>query len=134
MTPLQDDPMRPEALDAAGVNLGIGSADGDGFDDANRLALAGWKVVWLRADDLTGALEELGLLLDFPSYYGKNLDALWDCLRDVERPTAVVWRNWQNCALGDPHGWGQILPLLLERTSRSPQFTVLLPESWTHEA
>ena len=27
--------------------------------------------------------------LDFPEYYGKNLDALYDCLTDIGRPTAV---------------------------------------------
>ena len=25
----------------------------------------------------------------FPEYYGKNLDALYDCLTDIGRPTAV---------------------------------------------
>ena len=27
--------------------------------------------------------------LDFPDYYGKNLDALYDCLTDIDTPTAV---------------------------------------------
>ena len=27
--------------------------------------------------------------LSFPSYYGKNLDALYDCLTDISEPTAV---------------------------------------------
>lgn len=31
---------------------------------------------------------------NFPSYYGKNLNALWDVLRiDIERPSTLVWRN-----------------------------------------
>lgn len=32
--------------------------------------------------------------LDFGSYYGFNLDALWDILTtDVERPVIIEWRN-----------------------------------------
>jgi ribonuclease inhibitor len=32
--------------------------------------------------------------LDFGSYYGRNLDALWDRLStDVERPVELIWEN-----------------------------------------
>jgi len=32
--------------------------------------------------------------MDFPSYYGKNLDSLWDILStDIERPITLVWEN-----------------------------------------
>ena len=27
--------------------------------------------------------------LDFPDYYGENLDALYDCLTDIQEPTTV---------------------------------------------
>jgi len=30
--------------------------------------------------------------LDFGPYYGKNLDALWDSLSDVERPVELIWQ------------------------------------------
>ncbi|MEC2182134.1 barstar family protein [Bacillus spizizenii] len=34
--------------------------------------------------------------LDFPDYYGKNLDALWDCLTGwIELPLTLVWRNFE---------------------------------------
>ncbi len=37
---------------------------------------------------------ELSKKLNFPSYYGKNLDALWDILSsDVERPIILIWKN-----------------------------------------
>lgn len=33
--------------------------------------------------------------LRFPQYYGKNLDALWDCATcDIDRPTELTWRNF----------------------------------------
>lgn len=33
-------------------------------------------------------------LLNFGSYYGNNLDALWDRLStDVERPIQIIWLN-----------------------------------------
>ncbi len=34
--------------------------------------------------------EYLKKKMDFPDYYGKNLDALYDCLTDISGPTAVV--------------------------------------------
>lgn len=38
--------------------------------------------------------EKIAAAMEFPSYYGKNLDALWDVLSaDVQRPVTLVWRN-----------------------------------------
>ena len=34
----------------------------------------------------------LQYMLDFPSYYGKNLDALYDCLTDIGEETKLVVR------------------------------------------
>lgn len=51
------------------------------------------KKVVLREAQLAGPEEAHALLaeaLDFPDYYGANLDALADCLGDVEAPTRVV--------------------------------------------
>ncbi len=44
-------------------------------------------------------LIELGRLLDFPDYYGKNLDAFNDCLSDIEidgKGTVVVFRHFDH--------------------------------------
>lgn len=34
--------------------------------------------------------EYLAKQMEFPFYYGKNLDALYDCLTDIGEPTAVA--------------------------------------------
>jgi ribonuclease inhibitor len=37
---------------------------------------------------------EIAQALNLGSYYGKNLDALWDVLnREVERPVSLIWKN-----------------------------------------
>lgn len=35
----------------------------------------------------------LQYMLDLPAYYGKNLDALYDCLTDVSEPTRIILRT-----------------------------------------
>jgi hypothetical protein len=54
-----------------------------------------------RVRDCKAALRAIGRALDFPSWYGANLDALYDCLTDLpERAMAnatgwnVVLRGW----------------------------------------
>ncbi len=43
--------------------------------------------------DKQSAHEYLALSLDFPAHYGKNLDALADCLCEFPRDRAVVVMN-----------------------------------------
>lgn len=39
--------------------------------------------------DRTALHEALTQALSLPGYYGKNLDALFDCLTDIEEPTEI---------------------------------------------
>lgn len=40
--------------------------------------------------------EALAERMEFPYWYGRNLDALYDCLGDVCEETEIVLRNWEN--------------------------------------
>ncbi len=43
--------------------------------------------------------EALKVALDFPDYYGKSLDALFDCLTDIQSPVHLVLAHFE--MLGD---------------------------------
>ena len=57
---------------------------------ADRLRHVGWHVGSVDLGDSREAVLTIGAELGFPSYYGKNLDALNDCLSDLDRPTALL--------------------------------------------
>jgi RNAse (barnase) inhibitor barstar len=72
------------------------------------------------------ALDRLGEVLSFGSHYGHNLDALADCLRDIEEPTVVLWREWGLLALADPATYEVIVTILRERAAAGGFSVVLL--------
>ena len=54
------------------------------------------KIIILDAEKLTSknaAHEYLADCMKFPAYYGKNLDALTDCLSELSKNTAVIFKN-----------------------------------------
>lgn len=36
--------------------------------------------------------------LGFPAHYGRNLDALHDCLGEISRKTHLILQNWEHAA------------------------------------
>ena len=38
----------------------------------------------------------LAQTLDFPDWYGHNLDALFDCLTELEAPVRLILKNWDD--------------------------------------
>ena len=49
------------------------------------------KIVLLNGAEITH--EILAEKLGFPPYYGRNLDALHDCLTDIAEDTAIILQN-----------------------------------------
>lgn len=58
--------------------------------------------------------------LSFPAWYGNNLDALSDCLTDLEDETHLTLQNWN--AISD---WAAAFRAVLEEAEESvPELTV----------
>jgi len=94
---------------------------------ADGLPPSGWRVARMcGGGDLAHVLELVGRTLEFPDYYGQNMDAAWDCLTDLTTPTAVVWDGWQDFAVAHPHDWARLLGMFHERCDQRPDFAVVL--------
>lgn len=92
-----------------------------------RLSAAGWRVAELgEVTDPAGFHTAIAAALGFPAHYGANLDALWDCLADLDGPTALLWTGWQALADADPPWWGRLSDLLTDRADEQPALLVLL--------
>lgn len=108
---------------------------------AHTVAQAGWTFAHLdgaRARTRLEVLDALGQVLDFPDWYGHNLDALSDLLDDAlsageadgPAPTGVllVWDDWQALATRDPRTFGALLEIFQDHCAQPGQrpFVVLL--------
>lgn len=67
-------------------------------------------------------------ILDFPDYFGGNLDALYDCLRQVatDRPDdwALVWDAAGALRAGDPAAYDGIVGVLADVAADAGQLHV----------
>ncbi len=90
----------------------------DVADARHTVEQAGWRFAYVdgvqveSVPELHGALAEA---LGFPDYYGRNLDALHDCLRDVPAETVLLWDAWAPIARAEPRVFLTAVELLGER-------------------
>lgn len=96
-----------------------------------RIEQAGWR--WAHLDGWTRetkaeVLDGLGEALGFPGHYGRNLDALADCLDDLADDTVLVWEGWGAFATTDEPTFAAVVDILRRRTGRTAAaaFSVLL--------
>lgn len=88
---------------------------------------SGWDVRQATAARTSAELYAgLAAALTLPSWFGANLDALWDSLADLERPTALVLTGWDGFADADPDGARRFLAVFADRVREEPAFVVLL--------
>lgn len=110
-----------------GRRPGVYRAGPGEFALSERTAAAGWQVAEIGAfDDLDGFYDRVTDALGLPPYFGRNLDALWDCLTDLVEPTAVIIADWSRFALPEPRDADRLLAVLTDRTVAGSPFAVVL--------
>ena len=77
---------------------------------------------WCRRRSTTGEFYRgLAEAMGWPGYFGANLDALWDGLTDLSRPTAVILERWTDVRPGPARRAGtSILAVFAERCQIDP--------------
>lgn len=115
-----------------GVYLWHGAFDAE--DVRHTVEHAGWAfghVDGWTAGGKPGFLAAVGDALDFPDWYGRNFDALADCLHDVgpgADGVVLLWDGWATLAREDEKAFSIALSVLGSRVhaDRGVPFAVLL--------
>ena len=87
----------------------------DVADVRHTVERAGWRFAHLDGWSLATKaelLDALGAALNFPDHYGRNLDALADCLTDLEAGTVLLWDGWSPLARDDQRTFAVVVELL----------------------
>lgn len=107
----------------------------DAADVRHTVEHAGWHFAHLDGwhfETKKEFLVSVGEALDFPDYYGRNFDALADCLQDVKagdsHGTVLLWDGWGPFARHDERAFSVALSVLGTRVNaeRGGAFAVLL--------
>lgn len=69
--------------------------------------------------DRAATLDAFALALRFPDYFGRNLDALLDCLRELDESASLIW-DGADLRAADPAGYSGILGVLGQFAQERP--------------
>lgn len=112
---------------AAAIFTWVGDPDRDLVGIAME---AGWEALPLdtaAVNDRTGFYEELSASWGLPSWFGNNLDALFDVLGDITAvPTVLVWDNAARLGAVDPELAESVLDVFRDSVGQAPAFAVIL--------
>ncbi|MBQ0038202.1 MAG: barstar family protein [Clostridiales bacterium] len=72
--------------------------------------------------DRTSLHNTLSRELAFPEWYGRNLDALYDCLGDLCEETELTLRNWD--AWSDQHYADRLLRVMRDAAAENDNLTI----------
>jgi RNAse (barnase) inhibitor barstar len=81
------------------------------------------------------ALDAIGAALNFPAWYGRNLDALYDCLVDLSwQPNGehvLIWAGHRDLEVADPDAYRAVLAVLDDATAATSErpLSVLLADA-----
>jgi RNAse (barnase) inhibitor barstar len=79
------------------------------------------------------ALDAIGAALSFPAWYGRNLDALYDCLADLSwQPPGehmLIWTGHRQLETADPDAYRAILAVLDSATNPERPLSVVLADA-----
>jgi RNAse (barnase) inhibitor barstar len=68
-------------------------------------------------------LDAIGAALNFPAWYGRNLDALHDCLVDLswqpDGEHVLIWAGHRQLEAADPEGYRAVLSVLDDAAAAS---------------
>lgn len=80
--------------------------------------------------DKGSALDGIAAAMSFPDYFGRNLDALRDCLVDLSWLPAgahvLVWRHADVLRGDDPAAYERIVTVLDQAVAENPEFSYQL--------
>jgi len=68
---------------------------------------------------------ELARRLDFPAHYGRNLDALYDCLSgEMALPLKIIWKNYRSTRLRLGKDIAKIRKVMKDFSREEPDFVI----------
>jgi hypothetical protein len=86
----------------------------------------GWQLHVLEGghtEDAMAFLDECARVLEFPAWFGRNWDALADCLGDLswlpDTPHVMLWERSGVLAKHDPKAWRMATEVLAEKATDS---------------
>jgi RNAse (barnase) inhibitor barstar len=101
--------------------------DADLDDLVRRQTRPGRAVAVIRGTaDRAGTFDAFARALQFPGYFGRNLDALLDCLRELNDPMTLIWVCDPGLRTADPAGYRGILAVLGQFADEHPDARIFV--------